>query len=149
MRNGFYLAEIAFDDVGAESRALGGGKAGAMRIRQFHDLERPGAVGHAAQEAALFEGQDQAMDARLGLQVEGVFHFLERGGDSVFLEAFIDEKEQFKLFARQHGVTCSKNVPGKSSSKNRNKNKTKITVLVWFSKSKLAGRSKIHQNEVD
>ena len=89
------------------------------------------------------------MNAGLGLEIERILHFFERRGDPVLFEAFIDEKEQFKLFARQHGVTCSKNVPGKSLSENRNKYKTKITVPVWFSKLKLGGRSKIHQNEVD
>src|SRR5688572_10808434 len=132
MRDRLHLAEIALDDIGAEARPLGGREAGAMRIGKLHDFEGAGPIGHAPQEAALLERQDQAMDAGLGLEIEGFLHLLERGGHSVLLQSFIDEEEQFKLFARQHGVTCSKNVPGKSLSENRNKYKTKITVLVWF-----------------
>jgi len=53
----------------------------------------------AAQEAALFEACDQAMDARLGLEPKRLFHLVERGRNAVVVEALVDEHQQFVLLA--------------------------------------------------
>jgi hypothetical protein len=47
------------------------------------------------------------MNAGFGLQVQGILHFLERRRNPFFLEALIDEKQQFELFAREHDGSLS------------------------------------------
>jgi hypothetical protein len=56
-------------------------------------------VRQAAQEAALLEPGNQAVNARLGLQPKCLFHLVERGRHAVVVEALVDEQEQFVLFA--------------------------------------------------
>ncbi len=94
------VGKPAFDD--ARREALLSGRA-ADGLGQANDLQRPGAVGQAANEAALFERRDQAMDAGFGFEIERVLHLVERGRNAGFAQAFMDEAEQFVLFSRQHG----------------------------------------------
>ena len=105
-RDRLHLAEIALDDIGREIAAAWAPRLGEWRFGQLDHLERAGPVGHAPQEAALLERQDQAMDAGLGLEIQRILHFLERGRNAFLLQAFVDEKKQFELFAREHGITC-------------------------------------------
>src|ERR1700737_5069 len=56
------LAERAFDDAGRKTAAAIA-VAAAGKLRQLDDLDGAGAIGQAANEAALFEGCDEAMDA--------------------------------------------------------------------------------------
>ena len=54
------------DELRLEGRSALGRRGGGGLLRQLHNLQRPGPVGQAAQEAALLEGGDQAVDAGLG-----------------------------------------------------------------------------------
>jgi hypothetical protein len=106
---------VALDDLGREALLF-------HCLGQFDDFDRAGAVGQTADEAALLQRRDQAVDARLRPQFELFLHFVERGGHTVHLHADADEVEQFKLLAGQHGVAfcttghtfaaCSARVPG-------------------------------------
>ena len=78
-----------------------------MRLGQFDHFQGAGAIGHAFQKAALFKRNDQPVHAGLRLQVQGILHFLERGRNTFFLEALVDEKQQFELFAGEHGRSLS------------------------------------------
>ena len=79
------------------------------RLRQANDLERPGPVRQAANEAPFLERGDEAMDAGFRLEVERVLHLVEGGRHAGFAQPLVDEAEQFVLFARQHGwpLSCS------------------------------------------
>jgi hypothetical protein len=72
-------SEIALND--ARGKAFPGGAAWGVagERRQLDDLQRAGPVGQAAQEAALFQGGDQAVDSGFRLEVYGFLHLLERG----------------------------------------------------------------------
>ncbi len=79
-------AKIAFNDIRPESGLLLA-QCRAVRVRQLDDFESPGPVRHAPDEATLLQRHNQAMHTRLGLQIERVLHLLERGGNTLFLEA--------------------------------------------------------------
>src|SRR5688572_29028207 len=61
----------------------GGGRAGScggrrdLHLGYLDDFERPGAVGQAADELALLERGDEAMDPGLRLEVERLTHLVE------------------------------------------------------------------------
>ncbi len=59
-------------------------------------------VGQAADEAALLQRRDQAVNAGLGAQVERVLHLVEGGRHAGFLEALVDEAQKLELLAGQH-----------------------------------------------
>ena len=88
--------------LGVNPRRAGAAHAVGDRLRQLDDLDRARAVGQAADEAALFERGDQAVDAGLGSQVEGILHLVERGRHAGFLEPFVDEAQKLCLLAGQH-----------------------------------------------
>jgi hypothetical protein len=67
------------------------------------DLERARPVRQAADETALLQRHDQAVDAGFGLKVERILHLVEGGRHAAFAQAFLDEAKQFELFACQHG----------------------------------------------
>src|SRR5262249_53390144 len=71
-------------------------------LRQAHDFESARPMGQAADEAALLEAADEAVDARLGFEAERLFHLLEGGRDSAIRQPAIDEDQQIILFSRQH-----------------------------------------------
>ena len=100
-------------------------EAWRMAFRQLQHLERPRPVRHAPQEAAFLKGHDQAMDAGLGLKIEGLLHLLERRRDAFFLQAFVDEHEEFELLARQHMAS-----PRLAGFLNRNKPETSLQVAI-------------------
>ena len=77
-------------------------EAGRDRIGQPQHFQRTRPVGQAADEAALLQRRDQAVDAGLGSEVERVLHFVEGGRDAGFLQPLMDEQEKFVLLARQH-----------------------------------------------
>jgi hypothetical protein len=56
-------------------------------------------MGQAAQETALLEPGDQAMDAGLRLQPQRFLHLIEGGRHAVVVEPLVDEQEQFVLLA--------------------------------------------------
>src|SRR5690606_6332743 len=71
-------------------------------LRLPQHFERAGAVGQAADEAALLERRDQAMHAGLALEVERFLHLLERRGNSRLLQLALDEAKEFVLLGGQH-----------------------------------------------
>ena len=86
--------------------AGGGGAQGFGHIvGKLEHFQGAGALFHAAQEAALFQGGDQAVDAGLGFQVQRFLHFVKGGRNAAFAHPFMDEHQQFILFARQHRVS--------------------------------------------
>ena len=52
--------------------------------------------------AALRPGAIESVNAGLGGEVERLLHLVERRRDSALLQAFMDEHQEFMLFARQH-----------------------------------------------
>ena len=74
----------------------------ADRIRQLDHLDGARPVGQAADEAALLQGRDQPVDARLGAQVEGVLHFVEGGRHAGLGQPLVDETQKLELLAGQH-----------------------------------------------
>ena len=60
-------------------------------------------MGEAADEAALFQGRDETVNARLGGQLQGGLHLVKRGRNPGFLDATMDEEQKLVLFARQQG----------------------------------------------
>ena len=57
------------------------------------DFDGAGAVRQPPDEAALLERHDQAVDARLRTQVQGVLHFVERRGHPGLLQALMNEAQ--------------------------------------------------------
>ena len=76
---------------------LGAGRAAVSG--SFTNLQRARTMRQAAQEAALLEPGDQAMDARLGLQPQRFLHLVEGGRHAIVVEPLVDEQEQFVLLA--------------------------------------------------
>ena len=72
------------------------------QLRQLDDLDGAGAIGQAADEAALLQRGDEAVDAGLRAQVERVLHLVEGGRYAGLFQPFIDETQKFILFARKH-----------------------------------------------
>jgi hypothetical protein len=66
-------------------------------------------VRQPAEEAALLQRGDEAVDAGLGGEVQGVLHFVERRRDSGLLDPLMDEHEQLVLFACEHDPETLKN----------------------------------------
>ena len=93
------LAERAFDDARREAAAA---VAGGGQFGQLDDLDGAGAVGQAADEAALLERRDEAVDAGFRAQVERILHLVEGGRYAGLFQPFIDETQKFILFARKH-----------------------------------------------
>ncbi len=97
------------------------------RLRQFQHFERACAIGQAADEAALFQGGNQPVDARLGAKVQRFLHFLEGGRHARFLQPLMDEFQEIVLFLREHLGTRWPGI-------DENKPRTFVTVLVVFRK---------------
>ena len=74
----------------------------AAELRQLDDFDGAGAVGQAADEAALLQRRDEAVDSGFRAQVERVLHLVEGGRYAGFFQPFIDETQKFILFARKH-----------------------------------------------
>src|SRR4030095_10760879 len=93
------VAEGAFDDARREAAAA---IAGGSQLRQLDDFDGAGAVGQAADEAALLQCRNEAVDSGFRTQVERVLHLVEGGRYAGFFQPFIDETQKFILFARKH-----------------------------------------------
>src|SRR6266851_2452017 len=96
-----YPAERAFDDAGREAAAAIATAAGG-NLGKFDHLDGAGAVGQAANEAALFQRGDEAVDTRLRAQIQRILHLVEGGWNAGFFQALADESQEFILFAREH-----------------------------------------------
>jgi len=66
-------------DAGPLHLAAGGGGAQGFGhvVGQLEHFQGAGALFHAAQEAALFQSGDQAVDAGLRGQIQSVLHLVE------------------------------------------------------------------------
>ena len=68
-------------------------------------------VGQPADETAFLKRRDQAVNARLALEVEGFLHLLETRGNAGVFQALLDKADQFVLLGGQHGansrIACS------------------------------------------
>ncbi len=62
-------------------------------------FDRPGAIGEPPDEAALLKRHDQAMDAGFRAQIERVLHFVEGRRNARFLQALVNEPQQFALLS--------------------------------------------------
>src|SRR5690606_31843159 len=45
---------------------------------------------------------DQAVNARLGLEIQRILHLVEGGSDAILAQTLMDEKEKLLLFLCQH-----------------------------------------------
>ena len=69
-------------------------------FRYLDHFERAGAVRKAPDEPALLQRRDQAVDARLALEVECFLHFLKTWRDAGFFKPLLNEADQLVLFCR-------------------------------------------------
>ena len=88
--------------LGVKPRARRGADAVGDRFGQLDHLDGARAIGQAADEAALLQRGDQAMDAGFRAQIERVLHFVEGGRHAGLLQALMDEAQQLELLAGQH-----------------------------------------------
>jgi hypothetical protein len=86
-------------------------------VRQLDHLDGARPIGEPADEAALFQRRDQAMDAGLGPQIERVLHLVEGGRHAGLLQALMDETQQLELFSGQHRYLFPTLVVSKDSPK--------------------------------
>ena len=75
------------------------GRRHGGRLGQLQDLQGAGPMGQAAQEAALLQPGDQAVDAGLGLEPQRLLHLVEGRRHATLVEALVDEHQQFVLLA--------------------------------------------------
>ncbi len=101
--------KIAVDHLGVETGATyvpshvsGGGRGSGDISGHFENFQGAGAVGQAADKTALLKPGDEAVNARLGFQPQGILHFVVGGGNAGLFQAFVDEHQQFVLFLREH-----------------------------------------------
>ncbi|MNE02505.1 hypothetical protein D3C80_949830 [compost metagenome] len=97
----------ALDDAGLEA-GMAARCACCGLFRQLGHFQRAGAVGQAADEAALLQRRDQAVDARLGRQIQRLLHLVEGGRDARFLNPFVNEHQEFVLLLGEHGRKASR-----------------------------------------
>ena len=95
LRSGAHAAEIAFDHARREAARRGRRHAVRHRFGQLDHLDGAGAVWQAADEAALLQRRDQAVNAGFGAQVERILHLVERRRHARLLEALMDKAQEF------------------------------------------------------
>ena len=88
--------------LGVKPRARPADHAVGDQFRQLDHFDGAGPVGQAADEAALLERRDQAMDAGLGAQIERVLHLVEGRRHAGLLQPLMDKAQQLGLLASQH-----------------------------------------------
>src|SRR5262249_47773897 len=88
----------------ARREAAGAPRANTMgnRFGQLDHLDGARPIWQAADEAAFLERRDEAMNAGFRTQVERVLHLVEGRRHAGFLQALMNEAQQFELFSRQH-----------------------------------------------
>jgi hypothetical protein len=95
-------AEIALDHVGDEPARASVGDPVGDRVGQTDHLDRARTVGQPANEAALLERRDQAVDPGFGTQIERLLHLVEGRRHAGLLQPLMNKAEQLVLLARQH-----------------------------------------------
>ncbi|MNI51588.1 hypothetical protein D3C73_1063210 [compost metagenome] len=93
----------ALDHVGLEGRAALGRGGGRRLFRQLDHLQRAGAMGQTADEAAFLQRRDQAVDAGFGRQVQRFLHLVEGRRNARLPDALMNEHQEFVLFLCEHG----------------------------------------------
>ena len=88
--------------LGVKPRGAAAPHAVRDRFGQLDHLDGARPVGQAADEAALLQRRDQAVDAGFRAQVERILHLVEGGRNAGFLQALVDEAQQLELLAGQH-----------------------------------------------
>src|SRR6476660_4534166 len=73
----------------------------AGKLGQLDDFDGAGAVGQAADETALLQRRNEAVDSGFRTQIERVLHLVEGGRYPGLVQPFIDETQKFILFARK------------------------------------------------
>ena len=71
-------------------------------VRLTQHFKRAGPVGQAADEPAFLKRRDQAVHARLRLEIERILHFLKRRRNPTLFETGLDETDQLVLLAGKH-----------------------------------------------
>ena len=66
-------------------------EAGPGALGHLHHFERPRPVRQSADEAALLQSHNQAMDARFRLEIQGLLHLVERGRDTGCFYTLVDK----------------------------------------------------------
>jgi hypothetical protein len=89
-------------EIGTPAALVAHSEARAVGFRKLEHFEGARPVRHPAQEPALLERQDQPVNARLGLEIEGVLHLLEGRRHAVLFQPLIDEEKEFELLACEH-----------------------------------------------
>ncbi len=83
------------------------------RFRHPHDFDGARPVRQAADETALLQRPDQAVNSGLRPQVERVLHLVEGRRNPGFLQTLMNEHQEFVLLPREHGrvrnVVCTVN----------------------------------------
>jgi hypothetical protein len=100
--SGPHAAEVALDHARPEAARAAAADAVGDRVGQLDHFDGTRPVGQAADEAAFLQCCDQPVDAGFGTQVEGVLHFIERGGYPGLGQPFVDEAQELELLAGQH-----------------------------------------------
>ncbi|CAN1721793.1 protein of unknown function [Hyphomicrobium sp. 1Nfss2.1] len=97
------IGAAAFDDAGLEATsAFGRCRGWGLIFGEADDLDGSGAVGEAADETALDQRGDEAVDARFRFEVEGILHFVEGWRHALLLHARMDEEQKLFLFFSEH-----------------------------------------------
>ncbi len=88
--------------LGRETATARAAEAATGLIGELNNFNRAGAVRQTADEAALLERGNEAVNARFRAQVERILHLVEGGRNPGFLQPLMNKSQQFVLFARQH-----------------------------------------------
>ena len=73
------------------------------RVGKFDHLNGAGPVWQPADEAALFQGRNQPVNAGFRAEIERILHFIEGRRHARLGQALVNKAQQFALFLRQHG----------------------------------------------
>lgn len=82
-------------------------------LRQPQHLQRPRPMPPAAEEAALFEGRNQPVNAGFRLQAQRILHLLEARRETSLFEMPVNIHQQLVLLAREHGAPHSSQLAGR------------------------------------
>ena len=74
-------------------------------LGQLQHFQRAGAIGEAADEPAFLQRADQAVNARLRLEVERLLHLLKARRYATQFEMLLDEQKQLLLLGGEHRLS--------------------------------------------
>ena len=111
-----HAAQAPLDHAWREATRAGG-KPLRYGVGQADDFHGTGAVGQAADKAALLQRRDQPMNPGLRLEIEGLLHLVERGWHPRLLQPLMDEHEKLFLLQCEHLVPFERSGLGPVSPK--------------------------------